>query len=89
MAVAGRMLGNPVQKAVPLRAPAGFRMQLLLLSLTQSTCLPAANSSRLRPRSFRWLEAYRPASARTNSSRVAMLICPMSAPADTHRWGAS
>ena len=50
--------------------------------------LTAANSSRIRPRSFRLPEAYRPASAATSSSRVVMLIHPISAPADDARWGA-
>ena len=51
--------------------------------------LTAANSSRIRPRSFRLPEAYRPASAATSSSRVVMLIHPISAPADDARWGAN
>jgi hypothetical protein len=38
---------------------------------------------------LRLLAAYRPANATTNSSRVAMLICPISAPTDARRWGAS
>jgi hypothetical protein len=48
----------------------------------QPHCKPltATNSSRIRPRPFRLLDASRPANATTNSSRVVMLIAPCSPP---------